>query len=159
MLFFCAIAMVDCEPKNTKKGMEQEQKELIELCKEFARIADSYEERANNNGEYRLKGFYPNFNTLFEKYAHGKQNRTISGLNFRNPPRYSEIKNAVKETVTPLSENKYQVTFVGEPKFKSLRFTVAKMEGVFKLLYYETYIGIAQHGDNEGKAIWRKQKL
>lgn len=163
VLFLSTLCMFNCKPKNTENGMEREQKILIELCKKFAKSADAYEERAYGNGEYRMKGFYPNFNALFEKHAHGKENRLLSDYDFRSPPRYSEITNAIAQTVTRLEENRYQVTFEGNPKLKSIRFTVDKIAGVYKLLFYETYIGIANDGDNEeedeGEELWRKHKL
>ncbi len=138
--------------------MEEENK-IILLCKEFAKKADALETKGFSNPNYREKGFVADFNTLFHQYAYGKQNRTISGLNFRNPPRYAQIINAINTTIHQTSKTQYQVTFEGEPKFNSIRFIVAKKSGSLKLICFETFLGISKQSKMYGEEIWRKHKL
>lgn len=139
--------------------MEQEEKQLVEMCLSFAKKADALEKRAFDNGEYRLKGFVPNFNMLFNTYASGKENRTISGLDFRDPPRYANINSSKKTVIEKLSERSYHITFEGNPKWRSIRFKINKQQDEWKLLYFETYLGLSNRGENEGEEIWRKHKL
>lgn len=132
---------------------------LINKCKQFAEKANVLEEKAFNDVMYRENGFNTDFNQLFETYCYGKQNRTISGLNFRKPARYSSIKNATKEHIVQLSKTRYQVTFVTEPKFKSIRFIIDKRLNDWRLTRFETFLGISNHSKNLGEELWRKHKL
>ncbi|MFS4416596.1 hypothetical protein [Maribacter sp. 2307ULW6-5] len=157
--FMGFLSFMGCKPANEKKAMEKEEKQLIDLCLTFAKRADALEKRAFENGEYRLKQFVPDFNTLFAQYADGTMNRTISGLNFRNPPRYHDINTAIRTKVAPLSETRYQVIFEGVQKWRSIRFTIDKRQSEWKLLHFETYVGIANHGTHKGEEIWSKHKL
>jgi len=136
--------------------MEQQ---LITLCKTFAHKADELEIKAFNNPDYRENGFVSDFNELFDSFCYGKQNRTVSGLNFRNPPRYENIKSAVKEEVIQRSVKQYQITFEGLPKFRSIRFIAEKKSGDWRLIRFETYIGISNHPKDKGEELWRRNKL
>lgn len=139
--------------------MEQEEKQIIELCKQFAEKADVLETKAFSDKVYQENEFNKDFNKLFNEYCYGKQNRTISGLNFRQPARYSNIAISKKETIEKISKTRYQVTFEKEPKVGSIRFVVDKKNGNWKLIRYETYIGISRHPKNIGEELWRKNKL
>ncbi len=85
--------------------IDKEENIIIELCKEFAKKADELETKGFSDLDYKENGFVADFNKLFNQYAYGKQNRTLSGLNFRNPPRYAEIKNATNLIITQPSKN------------------------------------------------------
>lgn len=161
ILVYCIgiMCFISCKPDNEKTRMEREKKRLIEMCMEFAKKADALEKRAFDNGEYRLKGFVPSFNRLFNEYAHGTNNRTISELNFRNPPRYSNINTSVNTVVESLSKTRYRVTFEGAQKWQSIRFLIDKKDSEWKLIHFETYVGIANHGENKGEEIWTEHKL
>lgn len=106
--------------------MDDEKEQIIELCKTFAKKADALENRAFGDNAYKENGFNKDFNALFDQFCFGIQNRTISGLNFRSPPRYDNLRFANETLVEELSKTKCQVTFWAEPKFRSLRFTLNK---------------------------------
>jgi hypothetical protein len=139
--------------------MGQEENQIIQVCKEFAEKADELETKGFNNFEYQENGFVSDFNELFEQYAYGKQNRTNSGLNFRQPPRYNNIALSKNDTIEKTSKTRYQVTFEKEPKVGSIRFILDKKNGKWKLIRFETYVGISRHSKNIGEEIWRKHKL
>ena len=139
--------------------MEQEEEQIIELCKEFAEKADELETKAFNDKVYQENEFNKDFNKLFNEYCYGKQNRTISGLNFRQPPRYSTLKESNNQKIERLTKTRYQVSFEVEPKWKSIRFILDKRNGNWKLIRFETYVGISRHSKNIGEELWRKNKL
>jgi hypothetical protein len=139
--------------------MEQEEKQIIQLCKEFAEKADELETKGFKNFEYKENSFEVDFNELFEQYAYRKQNRTISGLNFRQPPRYNDIAPSKKEIVEKTSNTRYQVTFEKDPKVGSIRFILDKKNGDWKLIRFETYVGVSNRSIDKGTEIWRKHKL
>ena len=153
------LFLIGCKSENEKTPMNQDEKKLIEMCSQFAKRADALEKRAFHNGEYKLKQFVPDFNLLFDMYAHGTNNRTISGLNFRNPPRYDALNSSVDTIAESLSETRYRVTFEGAKKWESVRFILDKKQSEWKLICFETYVGIANQGENKGEEIWTKQKL
>lgn len=136
-----------------------EEQNIIEGIKAFTEKADALESKAFNDSSYQENGFVEDFNALFNEYAYGKQNRTLSGLNFRQPPRYDNLKFAVKAENEQLSKTRYQITFWTEPKFKSLRFIVDKKLGEWRIIRFETFIGISNQTKTKGEAIWRKHKL
>lgn len=144
---------------NSKKTQMTTEKNIINKCKQFAEKADALEERAFNDFEYRENGFIKDFNQLFEIYCYGKQNRTISGLNFGKPTRYSTIKTAIKEHIVQLSKTRYQVTFETNPKWQSIRFILDKRLNDWKLIRFETYVGISRHSESLGEELWSKNKL
>ena len=148
-----------CESNKLKNKMDQEKVEIIALCKDFAIKADELETKGFNNFDYKENGFTQEFNKLFDQYCYGKQNRTISGLNFRQPARYSNLAFSKKEIIEKKSKTRYQVTFEKEPKVGSIRFILDKKNGSWKLIRFETYIGISRHSKNVGEEIWRKHKL
>ncbi|MFK7813061.1 MAG: hypothetical protein AB8B59_11240 [Maribacter sp.] len=139
--------------------MEQEKEQIIEMCINFSKRADALEKRAFDNGEYRLKQFVPDFNLLFDKYAYGTNNRTKFEFNFRNPQRYSAIETSVNTVIESLSKTQYRVTFEGVQKSQSIRFLIDKKQSEWRLTYFETYGGNANHGENEGEEIWTKHNL
>lgn len=138
--------------------MRKEQ-DNVEQIKAFAEKADVLETKAFNDSSYQENGFVEDFNALFDEYAYGKQNRTLSGLNFRQPPRYDNLKYAVKTESEQLSKTRYQVTFLGTPKFKSLRFIIDKKLGEWRIIRFETFVGISNQIKTKGEEIWRKHKL
>ncbi|WP_318310118.1 hypothetical protein [Flagellimonas crocea] len=138
--------------------MEQE-KQIIQICTEFAKKADELETKGFVDFDYKENGFKEDFNKLFDQYCYGKQNRTLSGLNFGQPPRYSNVTLAKRHLIEKKSKTRYQVTFEKEPKIGSIRFILDKKNGSWKIIRFETYIGVASHGKTKGEEIWRKQKL
>ncbi len=97
---------------------------------------------------------------MFDQYCYGKQNRTISGLNFRQPARYANLAFSQKETVKKISKTRYQVTFETEPKeVGSIRFILDKKNGGWKLIRFETLLGIPYQEETIDEEIWRKHKL
>lgn len=136
-----------------------EEKQIIELCRAFAKKADELETIAFKNINYKENSFTDEFNKLFNQYCFGKQNRTISGLNFGQPPRYDNLKFCTETNVESLSKTKYQVTFWAEPKFKTIRFILDKRKSEWKLIRFETYLGISNQEKTKGEEIWRKHKL
>lgn len=138
--------------------MNQEQT-IIEHIKTFAEKANELETKAFNNNVYQENGFTEDFNALFNQYCYGKQNRTVSGLNFRQPARYNNLKFAINTDCKQVSKTHYQVTFWGEPKFKSLRFILAKKMSEWRILHFETFIGISNQTKTKGEEIWRRHKL
>ena len=139
--------------------MEQEEQDIILMCIDFAQKADELENKGFHDRSYQENGFVEDFNTLFDQYAYGKQNRTLSGLNFQQPPRYASINSSSSKNIEHLSKARYQVTFLTEPKWQSIRFLVDKKAGAWKITRFETYLGIANHGKDVGEEIWRKHKL
>ena len=121
-----------------------EEEELIAHCKTFVQKADDLELKGFKDTNYQENQFEEDFNSLFNQYAYGKQNRTISGLNFRNPPRYENIKFAVNTTVEQTSKTKCQVTFWGNPEHRSIRFILTKNENEWRLLRFETFLSISK---------------
>lgn len=160
VLCFLAITCLgNCISNELKISMEQEEKQIIEICKEFTKKADELETKGFTNFDYQENGFTKDFNTLFDQYCYGKQNRTIIGLNFRQPARYSNVVFSKKEIIEKKSKTRYQVTFEKEPKIGSIRFILDKKNESWKLIRFETYLGIANHGKTKGEEIWRKHKL
>lgn len=139
--------------------MEQEELKIVEVCKTFAQKADALENKAFDDRTYRDNGFTQDFNALFAQYCHGKQNRTVSGLNFRNPPRYDNLKFSTETQIAPVSKTRYQATFWAEPKFRSIRFVLDKRNDAWKLIRFETFLGISKQEKTKGEEIWRKHKL
>lgn len=139
--------------------MEQEKNEIIALCKEFAMKADNLENKAFDNRTYQENGFVKDFNSLFDQYCYGKQNRITSGLNFRKPPRYDNIKFGIETEAEALSKKRYQVTFWAKPKFRTIRFILNKRNENWKIIRYETFLGISKQEKTKGEEIWRKHKL
>ncbi len=140
--------------------MIKEEKQLIQFCKEFAKKADELETTGFNDPDYRENGFTEDFNKLFDQYCYGKQNRTISGLNFRQPARYTNLAFSQKETVEKISKTRYQVTFETDPKeVGSIRFILDKKNGGWKLIRFETLLGIPYQEETIDEEIWRKHKL
>ncbi|HIP33912.1 MAG TPA: hypothetical protein EYG89_04150 [Bacteroidia bacterium] len=144
---------------NLKKPQMTTEQTIIDKCKQFSVKADYLETKAFNDLSYRENDFKNDFNKLFQQYCFGKQNRTISGLNFGKPARYSTINTANKTEVKQLSKTRYQVTFETEPKFQSIRFILDKRQNDWKLIRFETYVGISRHSKNAGEELWRKHKL
>lgn len=64
--------------------MDDEKEKIIELCKAFTKKADALENSAFGNNAYKENDFNKDFNDLFDQFCIGKQNSTISGLNFRS---------------------------------------------------------------------------
>lgn len=160
MIYFIAITcLTNCKSNELKIKMEQEEKQIIKICNEFAKQADELETKGFNNFDYKENGFTEDFNKLFDQYCYGKQNRTVSGLNFRQPARYSNLAFSKKEIIEKKSKTRYQVTFEKEPKVGSIRFILDKKNGNWKLTRFETYIGISRHSKNVEEEIWRKHKL
>lgn len=139
--------------------MENQTAEIITLCKTFANLADQLETKAFSNPNYQKNGFVEDFNHLFNTYCFGKQNRTVSGLNFSQPPRYHILKASRETKVESLSKTRCQVTFLTEPKIGSIRFILDKKQGEWKIIRFETYVGIAGPGKHQGSELWRKHKL
>ncbi|WKD49812.1 hypothetical protein [Microbulbifer spongiae] len=135
--------------------MNLEEQEIIALCKEFARQADELEARGFEDTSYRENGFESDFNALFEQYAHGDNNRTLSGLNFGQPSRYNNLNSAVSIHAIKKNKSRYEVTFTGEYQWQSVQFIVEKKETKWKLIRYKTSPGKTP----EGKEIWRSHKL
>lgn len=135
--------------------MSLEEQEIIALCKEFARQADELEARGFEDTFYRENGFEADFNALFEQYAYGDNNRTLSGLNFGQPSRYNNLNSAVSIRAIKKNKSRYEVTFTGEYQWQSLQFIVEKKETKWKLIRYKTLLGKTP----EGKDIWRSHKL
>jgi len=144
---------------NHLKQNTMEEKSIIEKCKTFAKKADELEIKAFNDKVYQENGFVEDFNKLFDAYCYGKQNRTLSGLNFRQPPRYANLEIAEHIGIEQLSKTRYLVTFEGKPKFKTIRFIVDKRQGEWRLTRFETYVGISNRTIDKGAEIWRKHKL
>ncbi|WP_167342037.1 hypothetical protein [Nonlabens sp. SY33080] len=136
--------------------MEKEEKQVIEMCQEFASKADKLETKAFGNSGYKEKGFVKDFNVLFEQYAFGKQNRTISGLNFRQPPRYSHVAKAVSIESIKVNKSKYEIYFWAEKSFNSIKFIVQKKNEVWKLIKFQTCLTT---NPNERDCSWRTHKL
>lgn len=137
----------------------EETLKIIEKCRVFAQQADALEAKAFEDIPYRNAHFVDDFNKLFEQYAYGKQNRTVSGLNFRQPARYDHINTCDKEVIEQVSKTRYYVTFEGKPQWKTIRFVLDKRQGEWKLIRSENYLGIANHGKDRGKEVWTKNKL
>ncbi|MGS2760891.1 hypothetical protein [Sinomicrobium sp. M5D2P9] len=135
--------------------MKQEESQIIETIKAFTSKADALEIKAFQNRDYQENGFTEGFNALFNQYCYEKQNRTVSGLNFRQPPRYSNLKYCIETEIEPLSKTRYQVIFWGEPMFRSLRFIVDKKQGEWRLIRYKTFLTAS----NDRRRTWRKHKL
>ncbi|GAB1855808.1 hypothetical protein MHTCC0001_06430 [Flavobacteriaceae bacterium MHTCC 0001] len=159
IVFFYLIIIILPNGKLKKPKMEQEKSEIIELCKTFAKKADELENKAFNDRTYRENGFAEDFNKLFNQHCYGKQNRTVSGLNFRKPARYSNLAFSNNEIIEEISKTRFQVTFVKEPEVGSIRFIIDKKKGNWRIIRFETYLGIANHGKTKGEEIWRRHKL
>ncbi len=157
--YLTIISLTNCKPKESKPKMEQEKSEIIKLCETFAKKADELENKAFNDRTYQENGFTEDFNKLFNQYCDGKQNRTVSGLNFRQPARYSNLAFSKNEIIEEISKTRFQVTFVKEPKIGSIRFILDKKNDNWRIIRFETYLGIANHGKTKGEEIWRKHKL
>ncbi|WP_349351632.1 hypothetical protein [Flagellimonas sp. MMG031] len=142
-----------------KIRMEQEENQIVQICQEFAKKADQLEVKGCNDLDYKENGFIEDFNKLFSQYCYGKQNRTHSGLNFRQPPRYSNVAYAKREIIEKKSKTRYQVTFEKEPKIGSIRFIIDKKHGSWKIIRFETFLGVANQRKTEAEEIWRKHRL
>ncbi|GAA3521606.1 hypothetical protein GCM10022393_40030 [Aquimarina addita] len=136
--------------------MEQEENQIVAMCQEFAHKADKLETIAFHNFDYKEKRFVTDFNTLFDQYAFGKQNRTVSGLNFRQPPRYSHVKKAVSIESIKVNKSKYEIYFWAERSFNYIKFIVQKKSEVWKLIKFQTCL---TSNSNERDCSWRTHKL
>ncbi|WP_281541917.1 hypothetical protein [Maribacter aestuarii] len=136
--------------------MEQEEKQIIQMCQEFAYKADKLETKAFGNSDYKANAFVNDFNLLFEQYAFGKQNRTLSGLNFRNPPRYSHVEKAASIETVKVNKSKYEIIFWADKSFNSLKFIVQKKDDGWKLIKFQTCLTA---NPNERDCSWRTHKL
>ena len=99
------------KPDTSMTNMEQEEIQVITLCKEFSEKTDKLETKAFGDCEYKETKFNNDFDTLFQQNAYGNQNRTVSGLNFRYPPRYSHVKEAVDIEALKVHKLKNEVFF------------------------------------------------
>jgi hypothetical protein len=113
------------------------------------------ESRAFKDLSYRKNDFTTDFDALFEKYAEGNNSRTVSGLNFRQPSRYKPTHRAISVCAAKKSASLYKVTYLTDRKWESIRFTVIKTEGEWKLTQYQTSPGKTR----EGEEIWRTHRL
>lgn len=138
--------------------MNELENKLIQLCKDFTQKADALEVKAFHDRDYQENWFFEDFNKLFDEYAYGKQNRTVS-MDFRNPPRYSMLKDTIHEKVEPLSKTQFCVTFENVNAYNTIRFIIAKKLWDWKLIRYESSIWIAQFWKDKWKEIARKNKL
>ncbi len=154
--FLLTIQDLSCVSHKNKVGMVEEEKQIIKMCQEFAHRADELETKAFDNLDYKEKEFVNDFNALFEQYAFGKQNRTISGLNFRHPPRYSHVEKAVSIEPIKVNKSKYEIYFWAEKSFNSVKFIVQKKNEVWKLIKFQTCLTA---NPNERNCSWRTHKL
>ncbi|MBL0685896.1 hypothetical protein [Aquimarina mytili] len=150
------IIELSCKSNTNEVKMEQEEKQIIAMCQEFAKKADELESKAFGNSDYKENGFVSDFNKLFEYYAFGKQNRTVSGLNFRQPPRYSHVEKAVSIESVKVNKSKYEVYFWAEKSFNSIKFIVQKKDDEWKLIKFQTCL---KANPNESDCSWRTHKL
>lgn len=155
---YCLILIqaVSCKPNGKEVKMEKEEKQIIQICQEFAHKADQLETKAFNNSDYKTNGFVHDFNLLFQQYASGTQNRTVSGLNFRQPPRYSYVEKAVSIEAIKLDRSKYEIYFWADRSFNSIKFIVQKKDNSWKLIKFQTCLSA---NPNERDCSWRTHKL
>lgn len=134
-----------------------EEQEIINKCLSFAAKADSLESKGFHDINYQDNGFISDFDSLFEEYGSGRWSRTQSGLNFRKPARYSNIHQAVSSQAVRVNKNKYEVYFLGDRPFKTIKFTLKRIEGEWKLINYFTSLTVEPRDISDYS--WRKHRL
>ena len=144
------------KPDTSMTNMEQEEIQVITLCKEFSEKADELETKAFGDCEYKETKFNNDFDTLFQQNAYGNQNGTVSGLNFRYPPRYSHVKEAVHIEGLKVHKLKYEVFFWANRSFNSIKFIVQRKQEQWKLIKFQTCLTT---NPNKRECRWRSHKL